>query len=344
MYVGDDNSGWAVQSIVDELLSNVLDRHLAGDARRVDVELGLDGYLVVDDDGPGIDLAPTADGMPFLEWVMTTASLAPTRDGHRPHVHLGPGIGLAPICAVSTRIVVDVFRADGHYRAAFARGHTVESVRRVGESERQGTRIEAWLDPAVFRRLDWPTAAIEEQLRILPSLCPGLSTSLRIHELFGPEPDIAALVERMHARSRDTRLHAAPIVGRAAGREGRADVALLFGRSPWHPEPQIESFCNFKRTREGGTHVLGLIRGVVEAMKAHDPEDLLHRARSKPFEVLGRGLSAAVSISFVVPEFSGPTRDKLRSPEATRLVQKATVEALTAALTREDLLREDLAD
>lgn len=346
MYFGDVHTPWALQTVVNELLSNVLDRHLAGEAGRIDLELGPDGHLVVDDDGPGIEIAPTTDGIPFLEWMMTTPSYAPTRDGHRPHIHLGAGIGLAPICAASTHVVVDVFRPDGHYRAEFSHGGTVEPVRRLGDTERRGTRVDVRLDPAVVRCLEWPTAAIEEQLRILPSLCPGLSTSLRIHERFGPEADLGALVERVHARSRgphaSMRLHASPIVGCTVEPEGRADVALLWDDSPWHAEPLIESFCNFKPTRDGGTHVLGLVRGVVDATKTQDARGLLRGARTRPFEVLGRGLSAAVAISFVEPEFSGPTRDKLRSPEATRLVRRATVGALGAALGREDRLREAL--
>ncbi len=104
----------------------------------------------------------------------------------------------------------------------------------------------------------------------------------------------------------------------------------------------IESFCNLKRTRDGGAHVLGLVRGIVHVMKRHDPRGVLRGARTKPFDVLGRGLSAAVAVSLISPEFSGSTRDTLRSHAATRLVQRATVEALAAALAREDELRADL--
>ncbi len=228
MYFGDVDTPQAMETVVGELLRNVLGRHLSSEPGHIDVELGPEGHIVVDDDGAGIEIAPAAGGIPVVEWVMTVSTMGIEQKGDRPYPHLGWGMGLAPVCAVSAEVVVDLFRGDGHYRAVFSRGRTMKSLHRLGDTQRRGTRIDVQLDDEIFRRLEWPTGLIEEQLRVLPSLIPGLTTSLRIHERFGPDADLGALVERIHARSRGSeakaRLHPSPIVGCASEREGRADV------------------------------------------------------------------------------------------------------------------------
>jgi DNA gyrase subunit B len=338
MFFGDVHGGWGLETVVLELVSNVLDRHLVGEAHRMDVELGEGGVVVVDDDGPGIDVARTEDGVSFLEWVFTTWSSEPTRDGHRPHVHLGgTGIGLAPVCAASEAIVVDVYREDGHYCVRFARGRTVEPLTRLGVAERRGTRVEVHLDPEVFPWLEWPTATLEEQLRDLPALCPGLRTSLRVYSRFGPHADLARLAERLRSGAR---LHAAPIVGSFEDASGRADVALLWQRLQL--APSFVSFCNFRRTREGGSHERGTLPGVLEALRPFDTRGRLARADASASRLLAEGLCAAVSVTFLDPEFDGPTRDRLRTPEAARLTERAVAGALGAALEIDEDLRAEL--
>ena len=340
MFFGDVHGGLGLETVVLELVSNVLDRHLVGEAHRIGVELREGGVVVVDDDGPGIDVAPMEDGVPFLEWVFTTWSVEPTRDGHRPHVHLGgTGVGLAPVCAASEAITVDAYRDDGHYRACFARGRTVEPLTRLGVAERRGTRVEVHLDPEVFRWLEWPTATLEEQLRDLAALCPGLRTSLRAHSAFGPHADLGVLAERLRSGAR---LGEAPIVGGFEDASGRADVALLWQRASWPLAPSFVSFCNFRRTREGGSHERGVLPGVLAALRPFDARSRLARVEASASRLLGEGLCAAVSVTFLDPEFDGPTRDRLRTPEAARLTERAVAGARGAALARDEELRAEL--
>ena len=66
-----------------EVLANALDQHLLGRCTTTHVELAADGTITVTDDGPGIAVA---NGTAALDRLLTTISVAPTVDGHRPHV------------------------------------------------------------------------------------------------------------------------------------------------------------------------------------------------------------------------------------------------------------------
>lgn len=138
------------------------------------------------------------------------------------------------------------------------------------------------------------------------------------------------------------RLHAAPIVGSFEDAGGRADVALLWQRASWQLAPSFVSFCNFRRTREGGSHERGILPGVLEALRAFDARGRLARAEASALRLVAEGLCAAVSVTFLDPEFDGPTRDRLRTPEAARLTERAVAGALGAALERDEELRAEL--
>ena len=333
MYVG------SIEGLVRELVSNVLEHHGVGQVRRMDLELGDEGCVVVDVDGPGIEVAQMEDGVPLVERVFTSSWDQPTRAANNLIVQLGPGVGLGPVCAVSRAVQVDAYREDGHYRVRFARGRIVEPLQRLGIAERRGTRIEAQLDTEILRWRTWPTVSVEDRLRELPALCPGLRTSLRVHNRFGPAADLGVLAERLVD---GPRLHAAPIVGSFEDASGRADVALFWVRAETPLTPVISSFCNLGRTLEGGTHVQGILPGVIEALRRFDGERRRVGARDSASSLLAVGLRAAVAVTLLDPQREGTTRDRLRTPEAGRLTERAVAGALGAALETDEDLRAEL--
>ena len=78
MFVGDTNDGTGLAHLVWEVLSNVLDQHLRGEARRVRIEVFADGVIEIEDDGAGISLCSVrCDGRPMLEDMLVTLYCGP---------------------------------------------------------------------------------------------------------------------------------------------------------------------------------------------------------------------------------------------------------------------------
>ena len=113
--------------------------------------------------------------MTFIERALTTLHRTPTLDGHAPHEHVGyRGIGLAPVCALSSWLELDVFRDGRHYAQRFERGARVTPMRDVRATAKTGTRLTFAPDPAMFPnpRVDAPRLRkrLKEMSYFLPEL------------------------------------------------------------------------------------------------------------------------------------------------------------------------------
>ncbi|HEY5950828.1 MAG TPA: ATP-binding protein, partial [Kofleriaceae bacterium] len=64
MYIGDTTNGSGLHHMLWEVVGEVIDHHVTGNASELRVELSRDGWVSVHDDGPGIptDLMPRAPG------------------------------------------------------------------------------------------------------------------------------------------------------------------------------------------------------------------------------------------------------------------------------------------
>jgi hypothetical protein len=178
MYVGATDAR-GVRHLVEEVVNNALDEHLAGHARRLEVRRGADGSFAVSDDGRGI---PTA----ALGPVCLQLHGGSTWDGHRPHVHLSPhGLGLAVVNALSAWMVVETHRDGQHTQALFGRGQLLQAPLLLGSTDRSGTTIRFRPDPAVFPGAS--EAKVRSWLARAAALLPGLEVVLDGEALSQPD-------------------------------------------------------------------------------------------------------------------------------------------------------------
>ncbi len=326
MYVGEtDASG--LHHLVWELVANVLDLVVAGRATTIDVEMHGDGSVSVRDDGPGFSVDPSSPVS--LEKVFTQVHETPTADGHAPHLHIGRrGVGLAPVCALSARVEVDVLRDGTHHRQSFAMGRATSPLEVVGATSAHGTTVRLWPDRSIFRGWLSPTA-LEERLRNLCYLCPGLRARFtRATVELGPYRDLAGLVPGMPG----------PKVlewdrSFANGSERTSvRVAVRWCEGRYLRDAQVRGFCNLEENRSGGSHIAGFERGVGRALAAIDAEGATGRAWKARYQKVAPGLEAVVAVMLVDPTYDQPTRDRLDTPEATRMVEETVREGLAAVL------------
>jgi DNA gyrase subunit B len=194
----------------------------------------------------------------------------------------------------------------------YARGELLEPLTRR-PSTRTGTRVRFRPDPEIFANACVPREALTRHLDDLTFLAPRLTVTWTLagdaraaHGLAGRVAIGARCAAEAVAKHRGTyETPAGPV---------DVEVALAWRTVPAHDDSaaRIVSFVNLQRSREGGTHVDGMLDGIT---RTHG-------------SVERRGLVAAVSVVLADVKFGNPTRDRLVTPEVRELVAQATVAAL----------------
>lgn len=325
MYFGSATSG-GLHHLITEVVSNCMDQVLAGKVSRIEVDVVGEDVTIVDD-GPGIPIALGASGIGFLEEVLTEYHHSPTADGHAPHVHLAGGVGLAAVNAVCSMVAVDVDDGRHRFRQRFARGAAVSALEVIGESTgATGTAVSFRPDPDIWREATVDTARLRETMRDLAWLTPGLTTRLN-DENFGPVSDLRDMFEVTKGQQARL-LHARPI--QLSHRQGIAKVDLALGWAADDPGSNVRSFCNYRATQRNGVEATGIEQGLRLAFGRADIRDLL------------TGMICILNITLVDPTFGDPTRHRLDSPEAIRLIATAIGTGLPTSLETDPALRDVL--
>jgi DNA gyrase subunit B len=329
MYIGSTGPR-GLAHLIFEVVSNSLDQVLAGKADTISVTVTEDGWVTVSDNGYGISVLPRADGIPFLEHVFTEFHDSPTADGHTPHVHVSLGVGLAVVCALSETIEVTTSNGVEAHAATFSKGcligNGIQPVKSSTPPDR-GTTIRLLPDPQLFDYPRIPLAYLEEQFTMLSGLIPGVKLTLAAETHFPPSQDLTTLY---NARFRSTTF--GPFLVQKTTDVGTVNLAMGFNKYGQKPEGDVLTFCNYSPTVEGGTHVAGLTKGLAKVLRSSGKLPLKH-------------VQAVLHVNLSSPQFSGPAKGKLGSPEAVQLVASAMEEFLPAHLAAiPNFLAELLAD
>jgi len=315
MYIGAlDSRG--VHHIVLEVVANALDEFLANPlCTRIRVRTAASG-VVVEDDGRGIPVESTDEGEATLTKVLTTLHNTPTADGHHPHVHLSlHGVGIACVNALSSELTVTVGRPDGVHRQRFRRGNPVSDVNRIGPPAWRGTRVQLTPDPEVFGEASLDRRRLRDALRDVAMLAAiddrrvtlyfdedtfhfprGLADGLRAST--GLSTPVFHVAQRVD-------LDVEVWVELACGFGARKDPGVRVGNRSW---------VSCAATCDGGAHVEGFWLGVNDVLGGQIDAK--------------RHMTVWVHVGLFDPEFGGPTKDWLESPEARDAVRKVVNDRL----------------
>lgn len=315
MYVGTTDAR-GLEGMLLELVGNSLDQHLAGHASFLHVEVDAQGWVTVEDDGRGIPVEPYRDGPPALEVIFTSLHSTPSFDDHHPHIHVRPGfagVGVGVVSALSARLEVQTWRAGGEFKAAFERGQTVEPMRAVAQTARQGTRIRSFPDADIFGDARLELRGLERRLTELAWLCPRLDLRLQGKSLRRE----AGLAGWVRALSRSA-VPASSLEG--SGESDNVGVEFALAWKPRGKGPAFRSFVNFGETEQAGTHV----RGLLDAVRSTAPSA---EAAKHALD----GLVGVVHVTLLHPRFQGPTRAALETEAARAGVAEIARRTLAAA-------------
>jgi DNA gyrase subunit B len=331
MYIGSQGSA-GLHHLVYEVVDNSIDEAMAGFCDRIDVVIGVDGTITVEDNGRGIpvDMHKT-EGVPAVQVVMTKLHAGGKFDNQTYKVAGGlHGVGVSVVNALSEFLAVDIWR-DGHvYHQEYGRGQPATELIDTGTTKRRGTRVQFKPDATIFETTEFSFEILAKRMRELSFLNRGVRITIK-DERDAQEKDFIAkggIVEFVEYLNR----HRNPIHSKPIFLEGSKDdiiVEIAFQYNDSYNE-QILSFANNIGTTEGGTHLSGFKAALTRGINNYIPSANLPKNLKIKLEGddVREGLAGIVSVRIPEPQFEGQTKTKLGNSEVKGLVDTLVYEKL----------------
>ncbi len=188
MYIGSTDQRGVTQ-LLWEVVDNCVDEHLSGFATRLDISRGMDGSWCVGDDGRGLSV----DKHPDIVEVVFSALHCGRAGLQRPGVH---GVGIAPVCALSSWMRVEIHRAGKIWQQLFVQGKPAGELTVVGQCTDTGTTVQFLPDLGIFNCEPPTLADVRPRIRELAALCPGLHVTLQGEDLTAPRGLVTLALDR----------------------------------------------------------------------------------------------------------------------------------------------------
>ena len=305
--------------LVQEVLDNSVDEALAGHCTVIAVRLHKDGSVSVTDNGRGmpVDDHPE-EKIPGVEVILTRLH-AGGKFSRKNYKFSGGlhGVGVSVVNALSKQLEVWVKRGGREYNMSFSGGDTRSPLEEVGKvgARNSGTTIRFWPDPKYFDSVQFALPRLKHVMRAKAILCPGLkvkfldeNTSEKLEWIF--ENGLATYLS--DAFDGTELIPADAFSGNFEGKGEAVTWALHWCSDD--VELVAESYVNLVPTPQGGTHVVGLRQGLLEAMREFcDNRNLLPRGIKLVAEDVFERCIYILSLKLEEPQFSGQTKERLSS-------------------------------
>ena len=336
MYIGGTDET-ALHHLAAEILDNAMDEAVAGHASVIEAAFEADNILAVRDNGRGIpvDPHPKFRDLSALEVILTTLHSGGKFGGKAYDTSGGlHGVGSSVVNALSESLEVEVARDRVLWKQSFARGKPVTKLLNAGPVQnRRGTLIRFKPDHEIFGDLQFSPARLYKLCRSKaylyrgvkirwscdPALLAAGSDTPALAELHFPGGLRDSLEADINGAARVVPLWAgeADLPGERTGRLEWAAVWLEAG------EPFLHSYCNTVPTPQGGTHETGFRNALLKGFRTWGEHRGNRRAAQVTAEDVLGAMAAKFSLFIREPQFQGQTKEKLTSPEATKLVEQA---------------------
>ena len=325
MYIGSTDSR-GLHHLVWEIIDNAIDESLSGYCNHIFVTIEADNSITVTDNGRGI---PTGihkvEKRPTPEVIFNTLHAGGKFDSSGGYKVAGGlhGVGSSVVNALSEYLTVTIYRDGKIFQQTYRNGgKIIEKPKNLGDTRKTGTTIHFKPDQKIFSSTIFDYKQIAQRVKESAFLIKGLKITLEDKregieqvEEFHYEHGIKEFVSTM-TKDKEPINEPAFFIGDANGIH--VEIALQYCQKSYNEN--ILSFVNNIRTRDGGTHEIGVRSGLTRAFNDH--ARLIGSLKDKDPNLEGsdvrEGLVAIVSIR--IPEellqFEGQTKNKLGTPEA----------------------------
>ncbi len=341
MYIGGTDEA-ALHHLAAEVLDNSMDEAVAGHASVIEVALQPGNWLLVRDNGRGIpvDPHPKFKKLSALEVILTTLHSGGKFSGKAYQTSGGlHGVGSSVVNALSARLEVEVARERVLWRQAYERGKPVTRLVNAGPVQnRRGTTLRFRPDEEIFGPLQFQPSRLYRLCRSKAYLFRGVRIRWSCDPtLLRADGDVPAEAELHFPGGLRDSLQDELGSGRAQVAEpfaGEAELPVAAdgrsgGRVEWAcawlegGDGFLHSYCNTVPTSQGGTHEAGFRAALLRGLRTWGEGRSNKRAAQVTGEDVGSAIGAKLSAFIREPQFQGQTKEKLTSPEATRLVEGA---------------------
>ena len=347
MYIGStDHRG--LHHLAYEIVDNAVDEALSGYASKIDVTIHKDGSLSVRDNGRGMPTGKHASGIPTIQVIFTVLHAGGKfgQGGYKTSGGLH-GVGASVVNALSDWLEVEVLRDGVLYTQTFKTGgEKVSSIKKEKTNRKgSGTTVRFLPSEHIFSTIVWSYETLAERLRESAFLLKGLTITLTdertdTSDEFCYEEGIRNFIQYLN-EEKDT---LSPIVDFNSTIDG-VETEFAFQYNDGYSET-ILSFVNNVRTKDGGTHEVGMKTALTKAFNEYARKVGLLKEKDKNLEGsdVREGLTAIISLR--VPEeilqFEGQTKDKLGTPAARSIVDNTIFEQLGIFLTENGEIAQEL--
>lgn len=347
MYIGDTHTN-GLHQLVYEVVDNSIDEAMAGYCSNILITLHPDGSCSVEDDGRGIPVekhekesAKLGRDISALEVVMTVLHAGGKFDKNTYKVSGGlHGVGVSCVNALSTKLLVEVWKNGTYYTMTFARGKPTSALTVMGPTTKRGTRVSFWPDDTIFSVVTFNYDVLVNRLRELAFLNRGITI------VFQDERDLSRETARFnyaggissfvsYLNEGKVPVFPQPIYIKAAreGSDGPLEFEVAMQWNDTYTE-MIYTYVNNIATRQGGTHLTGFSTALTRVLNNYIKNHSL--LKNDKIAISGddmrEGLTAVISCKVANPQFEGQTKQKLGNNEVAGIVQQIVGEALTTYL------------
>lgn len=358
MYIGGTDEK-AMHHLVSEIIDNSMDEVVAGFAKKIDVHLAKDNTLRISDDGRGIpvDPHPKFPQMSALEVIFTTLHSGGKFNSNVYQTSGGlHGVGISVVNALSEEVTVEIVRNKKKYKQIYQRGVAVTSLLEEETTQRKsGTSVTFKPDFEIFGDLILKPELIYNLIQSKAYLFKGVEINWSCDASLLPKDSNIPSKRRFYYPSGivdylwSTFGIPAPEEGIEEGgdsinqavfestycfsgssafpdQQGRCEWAITWPHSFLGEDYELEdgnflSFCNTIPTPQGGTHEQGVKNALNRSIKDYAERLNQKRASSLTSDDIHNSISCVLSCFIPQPQFQGQTKDRLTSPQATKLVE-----------------------
>ena len=337
MYIGSVSIR-GLHHLVYEIVDNAVDEALAGYCKNIHVTIEPGNIIKVEDDGRGIpvDIHPKTK-ISAAETVYTKLHAGGKFGGDSGYKVSGGlhGVGASVVNALSEWTEVTIQRDGGIFQMKFERGKVVESLTKIGNSDKTGTTVRFLADDTIFETLQYEFEVLENRFREMAFLTKGLHITLQDTREETPktadfcfEGGLISFVEYLNKNKE--KLHPTPIY---MEKDGDFPIEIAIQYTTAYSE-NIYTFVNNINTIEGGTHLEGFKRSLTKVFndyaKAHNI--LKEKDNNLTGDDIREGITAVISVKVKEPQFEGQTKTKLGNSEVAGIVQSLMNEKLAEFL------------
>ncbi|MFD2305655.1 DNA topoisomerase IV subunit B [Enterococcus termitis] len=335
MYIGSTD-GRGLHHLVYEIVDNAVDEALSGYGNEIKVVIQKDNSIKIADSGRGMPVGMHASGIPTVEVIFTVLHAGGKfgQGGYKTSGGLH-GVGASVVNALSSWLEVTIVRDGVEYKQRFENGgKPVGTLKKIGKTNKKnGTTVTFLPDDTIFSTIHFSYETLAERLRESAFLLKGVKISLT--DLRGEEPKEEVFhyeegIKEFVAYLNEEKDTLTPVVYFSGEKEG-IEVELAYQYNDGYSE-NVLSFVNNVRTKDGGTHEVGMKASMTKAYNEYARKVGLLKEKDKNLEGsdFREGLAAVLSIR--VPEnllqFEGQTKEKLGTPQARNAVDNVVGEQM----------------